>query len=153
MRRPLCQLTSIFWYRFILGTSKILGAEKKRTSLAKDTLWAHSVRQSVASFSQDHAAIYQWSYELLHVVPYNNSITAQRIVIKFCMKVVQLYACPNTHLFNFLQSLTPSWRMFKLVRWENDPPLRLVTSSSVMPSVSGNMNYISHPSHMAEERL
>jgi hypothetical protein len=46
-------------------------------------------------FLPDHAASYQWFYEL-RVLPCNNLLTAGHIFIKFGMEVMPLEATPNS---------------------------------------------------------
>jgi hypothetical protein len=59
---------------------------------------------SVQSFSRDHAAMYQRSYELF-VLSYNNSKTAERIFMKFGFEVMPSEASLNSYIFNFMQSV------------------------------------------------
>jgi hypothetical protein len=53
-----------------------------------------SICLPVASLSRDSAAICQWSHEL-YVVLYNNSRTAERILMKFGMEIILLKTRPR----------------------------------------------------------
>lgn len=65
-------------------------------SKAENSLRAISVHLYVLSFSRDCAAIYRWPYGL-HVLSYN-STTADRIFLKFRVKVMPLETTPESYL-------------------------------------------------------
>jgi hypothetical protein len=103
----------------------------KRGTTCEPILSAYLVCLSV-SLSIHLAVVYRW-YNVLQVLPYNDSRTADRILMKFGMEVMPLEPSPNS--IKFLKSVILTWRTFRVVRLENDLSLRHYPWSSTTPDL------------------